>query len=61
MIFAQFLAQNGLDALTVMNALQSETHLIADECVDASDVAGKDAWKAIEWVKRNFLRKKAKI
>lgn len=59
--FEQFLDLNKLDPVTVLNALQLETCLVSDNCVTAADVSSKDASRAIQWVRREFIRGKAKL
>lgn len=39
-----------LNEVAVMNALQGQTNLISDNCMNAADVAPKDCFRACQWV-----------
>jgi hypothetical protein len=46
----------GLSEVAVMNGLQGEAGLVSDLCVNASDVAGLNCYRACEWVLANQER-----
>ena len=47
------IAEQDLDEVACLNALQGDSGLISDLCVTAADVAGRDCFMACVWVEAN--------